>query len=327
MVSATSLTVFSAFLPNTLVKRPTCPYIEMCRSVPLVDLQGVSIQYIAETFTPTLNDKFCIQVLNLWHKTFCNVHADYGIHLFGTHTLFAPERFIWKRLSRKICFDSWKQDFCSSDLPKLWADTEPVWPGGCWTLVRMILQEERGDISVCEVVCVRDSEWQREHDHRGSKAVCVCGVKWLRQADMAEGPHTSCLAAHARLFFLFPFLPFSSPLLISFPLFFPFFLFLLCLFLPLPPHTFLPFCLPLLLTPSLSYFTIRPSLSASMLRGKGCHCTIVLNHWAAATSYIWRLGPLSYSLFPLLDSQTYTHIKNTQYYIGLGSTYTPCLLL
>lgn len=89
----------------------------------------------------------------------------------------------------------------------------------------MILEEERGDISVCEVVvcvCMRLRERMSDRENMTivgeKKRVCV---KWLKLADMAEGPHTSCLAAHASpflpLFFLSSPFPLLSCPLISFP--------------------------------------------------------------------------------------------------------------
>lgn len=120
----------------------------------------------------------------------------------------------------------------------------------------------------------------------GAKS-CVC-VKWLKLADMAEGPHTSCLAAHAS-----PFLPLSFPFpLLSFPFLpFPFFPSLLCLLLCVPSHTFLPFCLPPLLSPlsSLSYFTI-PAFPCLCAQGKG----LSLYH---------RVEPLSCSHFIHMETR------------------------
>lgn len=151
--------------------------------------------------------------------------------------------------------------------------------------------------------------------------LCVCVCVWSGWGWHGRGASHFLLGCSCKPFFplSFPFFFLSSPFpLLSFPSFsflsFPF----VCVFLSLPLHTFFPFCLPLLLTPSLSYFAIPPSLYASVLRGKGCHCTIVLNHWAAATSYIWRLGPLCYSLFhSWIHMHMLTHIKYTVSYCSV----------
>lgn len=119
--------------------------------------------------------------------------------------------------------------------------------------------------------------------------LCVC-VKWLRQADMAEGPHTSCLAAHASLFFLFPwlsfsFLPFSSPFL-SFLSFLSF-----CVsFFPYP-CTHLPSLLSASFAHSFSLLFRYPSLSLWLYaQGKG----LSLYH---------RVEPLSCSHFIHMETR------------------------
>ena len=147
--------------------------------------------------------------------------------------------------------------------------------------------------------------------------VCVCArasvcvpVKWLRQADMAEGPHTSCLAAHASLFPLsFPFFsfpPLFSSSLLSFPSF--------------PSHSF-PFV-------SISFLTLAHL--PSLLSASFAHSFSLLFHYPSLSLCLYALGkglslyhrvePLSCShfihmetgasllfSFPLSDTHTHAH--------------------
>lgn len=222
--------------------------------------------------------------------------------------------------------------FSSSDLPRLWADTEPVWPGCCWTLVRMILQEERGDISVCEVVCVsvceRDPEWQREHDHRGSKTVymcvcmCVCVCVWSGWGRLTwqRGltlPAWLLMQAFSSSFLSFFFL--SSPFFLSshflFSLFLSFLSFCVCFF-PYPHTPSFPF---VCLFCSLLLSLISPSLPLSLCfyaQGKGLSLYHRVEPLSCSHFIHMETGASLLFSFPLPDSHTgaHTHIKHRVLY-------------
>lgn len=218
-----------------------------------------------------------------------------------------------KRLCCKMCFDSWRKDFkaaaylsCEPTLSLFGqAAAEPL---SEWSWRR------REEILVCvkwSSVCVWD--WERMSDREnmtivGEKNVCVCVcVKWLKLADMAEGPHTSCLAAHASPFLplSFPFLPFSSPLLsshfLSFHTLYSFlsFPFVSVSFLTL---AHLPSLLSASLAHSLSLLFHCPSLSLPLCSGE--RVVIVPSCWTTELQPLHAYG--DWGLFAILLSTAHT---------------------